>query len=99
LLNVTRLQSAGPEVWAFDRLFKPPFTFIGIPPISIPCGFAAVMPMGLQIDANDLQEALLLRSGATFESVTDHHLQRPTAVRWRSPNIPCNCAGEPLAGA
>jgi aspartyl-tRNA(Asn)/glutamyl-tRNA(Gln) amidotransferase subunit A len=80
LPNVTPLQSEGPEVWALGRRFNLPFSFIGVPSISIPCGFAEGMPVGLQIVANDLQEAFLLRVGAAFESVTDHHLQRPTVA-------------------
>jgi aspartyl-tRNA(Asn)/glutamyl-tRNA(Gln) amidotransferase subunit A len=45
--------------------------------VSVPCGFAEGMPVGLQIVANDLQEALLLRIAAAYEAATDHHLRRP----------------------
>ena len=77
LPNKTPLQTAGPEVWAVGRRFNLPFSFIGAPSISVPCGFAAGMPVGLQVVADDLQEALLLRIAAAFESATDHHLRRP----------------------
>jgi len=77
LPNVTPLQTAPPEVWALGRRFNLPFSFIGAPSVSVPCGFALGMPVGLQIVANDLQEALLLRIAAAFERATDHHLRRP----------------------
>ena len=38
---------------------------------------AGGLPVGLQIVANDLQEALLLRIAAAYEAATDHHLRRP----------------------
>ena len=77
LPNVTPLQSAGAEVWARGRQFNLPFSFIGVPSISVPCGFAQGMPVGMQLVADDLQEALLLRIAAAFEGATDHHRRRP----------------------
>jgi len=77
LPNVTPLQTAGPEVWALGRRFNLPFSFVGAPSVSVPCGFALGMPVGLQIVANDLQESLLLRIAAAFERATDHHRRRP----------------------
>jgi aspartyl-tRNA(Asn)/glutamyl-tRNA(Gln) amidotransferase subunit A len=77
LPNVTPLQTAGPEVWALGRRFNLPFSFVGAPSISVPCGFALGMPVGLQVVANDCQEALLLRVGYAFEQATDHHRRRP----------------------
>lgn len=80
LPNVTPLQSAGPEVWARGRQFNLPFSFIGVPSVSVPCGFALGMPVGLQIVANDREEALLLRIAAAFEAATDYHWRRPPPI-------------------
>jgi aspartyl-tRNA(Asn)/glutamyl-tRNA(Gln) amidotransferase subunit A len=77
LPNATPLQSAGPEVWALGRRFNLPFSFVGAPSVSVPCGFALGMPLGLQIVANDLEEPLLLRIAAAYERATDHHKRRP----------------------
>jgi len=77
LPNTTPLQTAGPEVWARGRQFNLPFSFIGVPSASVPCGFALDMPLGLQIVANDRQESTLLRVAAAFESATDHHKRHP----------------------
>jgi aspartyl-tRNA(Asn)/glutamyl-tRNA(Gln) amidotransferase subunit A len=80
LPNVTPLQTAGPEVWALGRRFNLPFSFVGAPSVSVPCGFAQGMPVGLQVVANDRQEALLLRIAAAFEQATDHHRRRSPLV-------------------
>lgn len=77
LPNLTPLQSAGPGVWARGRQFNLPFSFAGVPAISVPCGFARGMPVGLQVVANDLQERLLLRIAAAFEAATGFHRRRP----------------------
>ena len=77
LPNTTPLQTEGPQVWALGRRFNLPFSFVGAPSISVPCGFALGMPVGLQIVGNDLQEALLLRIAAAFERATDYHRRRP----------------------
>jgi len=45
LPNTTPLQTAGPEVWARGRQFNLPFSFIGVPSASVPCGFALDMPL------------------------------------------------------
>jgi aspartyl-tRNA(Asn)/glutamyl-tRNA(Gln) amidotransferase subunit A len=78
LPNTTPLQTAGPEVWARGRQFNLPFSFIGVPSVSVPCGFALDMPVGLQIVADDRRESTLLRIAAAFESATDHHKRRPS---------------------
>ena len=80
LPNVTPLQSAGPEVWARGRQFNLPFSFIGVPSASVPCGFAVGMPVGLQIVTNDLQECLLLRIAAAFEAATHFHKCHPPII-------------------
>lgn len=80
LPNTTPLQTAGAEVWARGRQFNLPFSFIGVPSVSAPCGFALDMPVGLQIIADDRQESTLLRIAAAFESATDHHKRRPPHV-------------------
>jgi len=49
----------------------------GIPGISIPCGFAKGLPVGLQLLGRALDEATLLRIADAFQRRTDHHRQRP----------------------
>ena len=51
---------------------------VGIPGMSIPCGFDRQgLPVGLQILAPNLEESRLLRVAAAFQHETDFHLSRP----------------------
>jgi aspartyl-tRNA(Asn)/glutamyl-tRNA(Gln) amidotransferase subunit A len=49
----------------------------GLPGISLPCGIAQGLPVGLQLMAAPLQEATLLRAADAYQRVTQHHLERP----------------------
>lgn len=90
LPNVPPLQTAGPEVWARGRQFNLPFSFVGVPAMSMPCGFSKEgLPIGMQLVANELQESLLLRVGAAFEDATQLYLKRP----------PVHCSRERPAGS
>jgi aspartyl-tRNA(Asn)/glutamyl-tRNA(Gln) amidotransferase subunit A len=78
LPNVAPLQTEGPAVWARGRQFNLPFSFAGVPSISVPCGVSSTgLPIGLQIVANELRESQLLRIAASYEAATDFHLQHP----------------------
>jgi len=50
-----------------------PVNLAGVPAVSIPCGFAAGMPIGLQIIAKPLGEEILIRTAYTFEQNNDYH--------------------------
>lgn len=50
-----------------------PVNLAGLPAMSVPCGFADGMPVGLQMIAKPLNEQALLRAGFTFEQNTDYH--------------------------
>jgi len=61
-----------------QRRFNLPISFTGMPSISVPCGFSAKgLPVGLQIVGNHLEEALIVRIAAAFESATNFHKRRP----------------------
>ncbi|MCW5575151.1 MAG: amidase [Burkholderiales bacterium] len=78
LPNIPPLQSSGPEVWARGRQFNLPFSFVGVPAMSMPCDFSTTgLPIGMQLVADELQESLLLRVGAAYEEATRHYLKRP----------------------
>jgi aspartyl-tRNA(Asn)/glutamyl-tRNA(Gln) amidotransferase subunit A len=49
----------------------------GLGGLSIPCGFADNLPVGLQIVGRPLAEEVMLRVGYAYEQVTDWHLRRP----------------------
>lgn len=54
-----------------------PVSLAGIPAVSVPCGFAEGMPVGLQIIGKEFDENTILRVAHAFEQNTDHHKQRP----------------------
>jgi len=49
----------------------------GLPALSLPCGFADGMPMGLQLVGSPFSENALLAIGRTFQERTDWHKRRP----------------------
>jgi len=49
----------------------------GLPALSLPCGFANGMPMGLQLVGSPFSENLLLAIGKTFQDRTDWHKRHP----------------------
>ena len=49
----------------------------GLPALSLPCGFANGMPMGLQLVGSPFSENMLLAIGKTFQDRTDWHKRRP----------------------
>lgn len=50
-----------------------PVNMAGLPGISIPCGFADGMPVGMQLIGKVLDEETLLRAAYTFEQATEFH--------------------------
>jgi len=49
----------------------------GLPALSLPCGFANGMPMGLQLVGSPFSENMLLAIGRSFQERTDWHKRRP----------------------
>ncbi len=58
-----------------------PANMAGIPAISLPCGFARGLPIGLQIMAPAFGEETLLRAAYAYEQATDWHKQRAVIER------------------
>jgi aspartyl-tRNA(Asn)/glutamyl-tRNA(Gln) amidotransferase subunit A len=70
-------KTADPLQMYLADIFTVPANLAGIPGISLPCGFAGGLPVGLQILGRPFDEATLLRAGHAYQAVTDHHLARP----------------------
>ncbi len=55
-----------------------PFNILGLPTISIPCGFtAAGLPVGLQITGAPGAEGMVLAAARAYEKQTEWHKRRP----------------------
>jgi aspartyl-tRNA(Asn)/glutamyl-tRNA(Gln) amidotransferase subunit A len=59
-------------------IFTVPANLAGLPGLSLPCGFASGLPVGLQLLGRRFDEATLLRLAAAHEGRTEHHLARPS---------------------
>jgi aspartyl-tRNA(Asn)/glutamyl-tRNA(Gln) amidotransferase subunit A len=56
-----------------------PFNTLGLPALSVPCGFDKNgAPIGLQLIGRPFDEALLYRIGHAYQGGTDHHRKVPT---------------------
>ena len=53
------------------------FNYSGSPGLCLPAGFAGGMPASIQLVGRPHAEATLLRSGAAYQRVTDHHRAAP----------------------
>ena len=49
----------------------------GLPALSLPCGFAQNLPVGISVVGRAFQENLLLAVGKQFQAQTDWHKRRP----------------------
>ncbi|WP_214628349.1 Asp-tRNA(Asn)/Glu-tRNA(Gln) amidotransferase subunit GatA [Paenibacillus agaridevorans] len=54
-----------------------PVSLAGVPAISVPCGQADGLPIGLQIIGKAFDESTVLRAAHAFEAHTDYHKLRP----------------------
>lgn len=65
---------------ASTRLVRP-FNVLGLPAISIPCGFHSNgLPIGMQIAARPFSEELLLSLAEALEENTDYHSRTPSGL-------------------
>jgi aspartyl-tRNA(Asn)/glutamyl-tRNA(Gln) amidotransferase subunit A len=53
----------------------------GLPAISLPCGFAAGLPVGLMLIGRPFEEGTLLRAAAAYEATTEWHRAVPFVDR------------------
>ncbi|MDQ0588726.1 aspartyl-tRNA(Asn)/glutamyl-tRNA(Gln) amidotransferase subunit A [Variovorax paradoxus] len=58
-------------------IFTLPASLAGLPGMSVPAGFDAGMPVGLQLIANYFGEAKLLNAAHRFQQATDWHTRTP----------------------
>lgn len=59
-------------------IYTIPANLVGIPGISVPCGFTnAGLPIGLQILGKHFDEGKILKVAKLFENETDFHLKKP----------------------
>jgi aspartyl-tRNA(Asn)/glutamyl-tRNA(Gln) amidotransferase subunit A len=57
--------------------FNSPWSCLGVPTVSVPCGLVDGLPVGLALTGRRLAEATVLRVAHAFQQVTDWHERRP----------------------
>jgi aspartyl-tRNA(Asn)/glutamyl-tRNA(Gln) amidotransferase subunit A len=62
-------------------IFTVPANLAGLPGLSVPCGFVAGLPVGLQLVGRAFDEESLLRVGAAYQRATRHHESLPVEPR------------------
>ena len=57
-----------------------PASLAGVPGLSIPCGFAAGLPVGLQLLGRPFDELTVLKAGDAYQRATNWHTMEPAAI-------------------
>jgi aspartyl-tRNA(Asn)/glutamyl-tRNA(Gln) amidotransferase subunit A len=73
-------KTADPLAMYLADIFTVPANLAGIPGLSVPCGFADGLPIGLQLLARSFDEAALFRAGHVYQELTAHHRAAPVTV-------------------
>jgi aspartyl-tRNA(Asn)/glutamyl-tRNA(Gln) amidotransferase subunit A len=68
---------ADPLTMYANDILTIPVNLAGVPGISVPCGFANGLPLGLQIIGKHFDESTVYRVAHAFEQATDYHKQKP----------------------
>ncbi len=66
-----------PLTMYLSDVYTIPASLAGIPGLSVPCGFANDLPVGLQILGKYLDEETILSVGEIYQSATSWHKKRP----------------------
>jgi aspartyl-tRNA(Asn)/glutamyl-tRNA(Gln) amidotransferase subunit A len=70
-------KTADPLQMYLADVFTVPANLAGLPAVSLPCGLAGGLPVGLQLLGRPFDEATLVRAGAAFQDATRHHELAP----------------------
>ncbi len=90
LIVTPTTQSAAPLAAAIDQhsvardltRLTGPLNLVGVPALSIPCGFSAAgLPIGMQIIGPAWRDDLVIAAGESFEDATSFHLACPAVQR------------------
>ncbi|AQQ67002.1 aspartyl/glutamyl-tRNA amidotransferase subunit A [Microbulbifer agarilyticus] len=74
-------KNADPVAMYLEDIYTIATNLAGLPGMSIPCGFAHGLPVGLQIIGNYLDEARMLNVAHQFQQASDWHQQTAPAVK------------------
>ena len=70
-------KAGDPTAMYRQDVFTVPASLAGLPALSIPCGFDAGLPVGMQLIAPHFGESVLLDVAEAYQQETDWHLRTP----------------------
>ncbi|HEY6102083.1 MAG TPA: Asp-tRNA(Asn)/Glu-tRNA(Gln) amidotransferase subunit GatA [bacterium] len=70
-------KTADPLQMYLADVYTIPVNLAGLPGISLPCGFAGGLPVGMQLIGRPFDEGTILRAAHAFERATEWHTRRP----------------------
>jgi aspartyl-tRNA(Asn)/glutamyl-tRNA(Gln) amidotransferase subunit A len=73
-------KAADPVQMYLSDIYTIAVNLAGLPAMSVPCGFAGGLPVGLQVIGNYFGEAQLLNVAHRYQLATDWHLRRPDGI-------------------
>ena len=73
-------KAADPVRMYLSDIYTIAVNLAGLPGMSIPCGFADGLPVGLQLIGNYFAEAQLLNVAHRYQQASDWHLRRPDGL-------------------
>lgn len=72
-------KTSDPVAMYMEDIFTISLNLAGMPGMSVPCGFANGLPVGLQLIGNYFAEERLLNAAHQFQQATEWHRQAPAA--------------------
>lgn len=57
--------------------FLTPFNYLGVPAITVPCGFNGGLPVGMQLISDVGNDCTVISLASAFQKLTDWHKRRP----------------------
>ncbi len=72
-IPLTEVDETSPVIGALTR----PGNYLGLCALSMPCGFSAGLPLGLQIMGKPFAEGDVLKLGKAYQDATDFHRRAP----------------------
>lgn len=73
-------KAADPVQMYLSDIYTIAVNLAGLPGMSIPCGFAGGLPVGLQLIGNYFAEGQLLNAAHRYQQATDWHSRRPADI-------------------
>jgi Asp-tRNA(Asn)/Glu-tRNA(Gln) amidotransferase A subunit family amidase len=76
-ITAPRLDSVPPDYRLLLIPYNSPWALLGLPVVSVPCGFVRGLPVGLALVGRRFEDGTVLSAAEAFQEATDWHARRP----------------------